>query len=307
MEVEKSKFSSLAFFLPATLALSSACILFLTVNSASLNTLRSENDRETIRRAELSAALKLIREQLEPARAELVGINSERNRLNEERKSALEMISRAESFSRQIEQLKMDESALTRRLDELKRAQSEAADRLESTRGTQVAVERKISQASAEKSDAEARLAELSAKEAAASQRLAERERLVSTREKALAERDRTLVERESEIGTLSALIRRLEAQKRQLDSELAERGAEAKSITERIAGLERERINLSELQRLRSERTDLLTRLDGTRQELRTIEASVREKEAVRLELERAVGDLLAKRAAAEAALRKQ
>jgi len=307
MEDQRPKFSVIAIILPAALALSSACILLLTVQSASLSTLRSENDRETSRQAELSAALKVIRDQVEPAKKELASLLAEQGRLAEERKAALETISRAGALSQVVEQLRKDEAALSRRIDDLRKVLTEVSERLDSSRSAHLALERKLEQVRADKTDAESRLADVSAKESAASQRLAERERVISARDKIIAEKDKALAERDSEIGAVTGLLRRLEAQKKQIEGEISERRSEAKAIADQLAGLEREKVNLTELQRLRSERTDLIARLDGSRQELKVVEAAIREKESLRQELERTLGDLLAKRAAAEAAARKQ
>ena len=94
MEKEnKPNFTAIA--LPAALLTSSACLLWLTMQSTSLSTLRGENEKESARQSELSAQVRNLRAQDEAARSELATQRAEQLKLAEEKKSATEIISRS--------------------------------------------------------------------------------------------------------------------------------------------------------------------------------------------------------------------
>lgn len=220
-----------SLILPAALFISSACVLFLTIQSASLATLRSENERESSRQAELAGSLKALRGQLEPAKLELANTAAELARLSEEQKSARDLISRASALSRSVEQFTAEESAAIRRLEETRKLQKESADRVDAARGELAAVGAQIRQLDANRREAETKLSDVTAKETAAAQRLQDRERTVAARERTLAEKERLVAEKDAEAASLSASVKRLDAEKRQLDTDIAARRSEAASL----------------------------------------------------------------------------
>ena len=306
MEKSSSPVSLTAIILPACLLIGLATTLFLTVHSASLATLRAENERELSRHAELAGSLKAIREQLEPAKRDLAAAATEQSRLAEEKKTATEVIARAAGIGQSLEQLRKDEAAAQRRLEEIRRTQNEASDKLDSSRATLASLEAKVRQISSDRSESEARLAETSAKEASLLQKVADRERILANREKSLAEKDRLIAERDAELAALNATVKRFETQKRQIESEILEKKTEAKSLSDQLAGLDRERVSANELQRLRSEKIDLAARIESMRQELRTAEAAFRERESSRQELERSIIELNARKNSADSGAKK-
>lgn len=293
-----------SLILPAALFISSACVLFLTIQSASLATLRSENERESSRQAELAGSLKALRGQLEPAKLELANTAAELARLSEEQKSARDLISRASALSRSVEQFTAEESAAIRRLEETRKLQKESADRVDAARGELAAVGAQIRQLDANRREAETKLSDVTAKETAAAQRLQDRERTVAARERTLAEKERLVAEKDAEAASLSASVKRLDAEKRQLDTDIAARRSEAASLTQQLAGLDRDKVAVSEAQRVRAEFADLSARLGNTRQEVRNAEAALVEKEAARRELERVIGELNTRKSAAEVSI---
>lgn len=234
MEDSRPKFSLTAVVLPAALLVGSASILFLTVQSANLATLRTENDRELFRQAELAGSLKALRDQVEQVRHDVAAATAEQARLAEEKKSAQGVISRAAALGRSVEQLRAEELATSKRVDELRRDEAKVSDQLGASRSDLASLEGKLRKASADRLEAEAKLAETLAKESAVAQKSAERERALVAREKELSDKDRLVAERDAEVAASSVGVKRLESQKRQLEVEIAERKAEVKALADR-------------------------------------------------------------------------
>lgn len=301
MEESRFTISGTAVVLPVALLLCSASILYLTVQGSNLATLKSENDKEAARQSELSAALKTVRDQIDPARSELSALTAGQSRIADEKKAALETIARASALAQTVDQLKKDEASSSKRLDDLRRAQAEATDKLEVSRSSLANLERKIDQIRADKAEADGRLSDTISKEVAAVQKLADRERAIAAREKVLSERDRTLSERDAEIAAATAIAKRVETQKRQLEIEISEKRAEVKSVADQLAKLDGEKISALDLQRLRAEKIELMTKTDQLRQELRFIEANLKEKEDLRKRLESAIADLNVRKKSSE------
>lgn len=306
MEESRSKIPVTAVALPAALLLSSAIFLFLTVQGANLATLRSENEKEAARQSELSASLKTVRAQIDPARRELSALTAEQAKIAEDRKSALETIARAGALAQTVEQIRRDEASATKRLDDLRKAQGEATDKAEAARTGLATLERKLEQARAEKAEADSKLSDTVAREVAAVQKLAERERTILAREKVLAERDRALSERDAELAATTVAVKRLEAQKRQLETEISEKRTEAKSASDQLARVDGEKVAAADLQRLRADKAELVAKVDQLRQELRFNDASLREKEDLKRRLELSIADLTVQKTSAEAAAKK-
>lgn len=299
MEESRFKIPVTAVVLPGALLLSSAIILFLTVQGANLATLRSENEKEAARQSELSASLKTVRDQIDPARRELSALAAEQAKIAEERKAALETIARAGALAQTVEQLRKDEASATKRLDDLRKAQTEATDKIEAAKTGIAALERKLEQARSDKAEADTRLSDVVARELAAVQKL-------TAREKALAEKDRTLSERDAELAAATGSAKRLEAQKRQLETEISEKRTEAKSVADQLAKLDGEKVAAADMQRLRAEKTELAAKVDQLRQELRFTEASLKEKEDLKRRLEQSIADLTVRKNSTEAAAKK-
>ena len=306
MEESRFKIPVTAVVLPAALLLSSAIFLFLTVQGANLATLRSENEKEAARQSELSASLKTVRDQIDPARRELSALTAEQAKIAEDRKSALETIARAGALAQTVEQIRRDEASATNRLDDLRKAQSEATDKAEAVRNGLATLDRKLEQARADKAEAETKLSDTVAREVAAVQKLAERERTILAREKVLAERDRALSERDAELAAATVAVKRLEAQKRTLETEISEKRTEAKSASDQLARVDGEKVAAADLQRLQAEKAELVAKVDQLRQELRFNDASLREKEDLKKRLELSIAELTVRKNSAEAAAKK-
>jgi|GEM_PF-4324774 len=306
MEEPRFKIPVTAVVLPAALLLSSAIFLFLTVQGANLATLRSENEKEAARQSELSASLKTVRDQIDPARRELSALTAEQAKIAEDRKAALETIARAGALAQTVEQIRRDEASATKRLDDLRKAQGEATDKVEAARNGLATLDRKLEQARADKAEADTKLSDTVAREVAAVQKLAERERTILAREKVLAERDRALSERDAELAAATVAVKRLEAQKRTLETEISEKRTEAKSASDQLARVDGEKVAAADLQRLQAEKAELVAKVDQLRQELRFNDASLREKEDLKKRLELSIAELTVRKNSAEAAAKK-
>lgn len=306
MEESRFTISGTAIVLPVALLLCSASILYLTVQGANLATLRTENEKESARQSELSVTLKTVRDQIDPVRRELMTLTAEQARVADERKAAVQTIARASALAQTVDQLKKEETSASNRLEDLRRAQAEASVKIEASRTSLANLERKIEQIRGEKTEADSRLSDTVAKELGATQKLADRERTIAAREKVLSERDRALSERDAELAAAAAVVKRLDAQKRQLEIEIAEKRTEAKSVADQLANMDSSKVAAVDLQRLRTEKIELMTKTDQLRQDLRIIEANLKEKEDLRKRLELSIADLNVRKASTEPTNRK-
>ena len=182
----KNKITITGFLLPTALVFGSLSLLYLLFNSASLSDIRTETEKELTRQSELASSLKSLREQIDPVRQELSDLKAEQAKLQDSKKTSLEIIVRAEGLSNAIEQLKASESASIKRLDELQKSETKTAARYDSLLKTIADEERKMEVFKTQKIQSEARLSEALSKESVANQRLTSLKQTVASKEEEL-------------------------------------------------------------------------------------------------------------------------
>ena len=369
----KNQMTVTGFILPTALIFGSISLLYLLFNSASLSDIRTETEKEITRQSELTSSLKLLREQVDPVRQELSDLKSEQIKLQDSKKTSLEIIARAEGVSNALEQIKLSESAAIKRLDELQKSENKTATRYESILKLIADEERKIEALKTQKAQSDSRLSEVLAKESAANQRLSSLKQTTTSKEEELTAMTTQVRQELSDLKSEqiklqdskktsleiiaraegisnaiekirvseSAAIKRLDelqksetktatrydfllktiadeernlevfkTQKTQSEARLSEYLSKESAANQRLSSLKQtvtskeEELNAmtTQAQRLRTENADLTAKTGLSRQELRTTEAQIREKESLRQELEKAVADLIAKKATAEA-----
>jgi chromosome segregation ATPase len=127
----------------------------------------------------------------------------------------------------------------------------------------------------------------------------------------------KTTTRYESILKTISDEERKMEAlktQKAQSDARLTEALSKESAVNQRLSSakqaivLKEEELTgvTAQTQRLRTENADLTAKIGLARQDLRTMDAQLREKESLRQELEKAVAELINKKATAEAETKK-
>jgi chromosome segregation ATPase len=369
----KNKITVTGFLLPTALIFGSISLLYLLFNSASLSDIRTETEKEITRQSELTSSLKSLREQIDPVRQELSDLKTEQARLQDSKKTSLEIIARAEGLSNTIELIRISESAGIKRLDELQKSETKTSTRYESLLKTIADEERKIDALKTQKAQSDSRLSEALSKESAANQRLSALKQTVASKDEELTAmitqvrqelsdlKSEQIKLQDSKKKSLeiiihaeglsnaieqirvseSAAIKRLDelqkseiktstrydsllkaiadeernlelfkTQKTQSEARLLEYLSKESVANQRLSSLKQTTASKDEeltamttqAQRLRTENADLTAKTALSRQELRTTEAQIREKESFRQELERAVADLITKKATAEA-----